>query len=443
MDIIKQLLLQFILILVNALFAATEIAMVSVNEKKVRAQAESGDKKAGKLLRVIENPTGFLSAIQVCITLAGFLGSAFAADNFAERLTRFAVERFSLAAHAELIDTVSVILITLILSYFTLVLGELVPKRIAMKYKDKLARAMCSVLSFLAKVLAPVIWFLTLSTNAVLRLFGIKPNEKEESVSEEDIVIMLDAGADEGTLKQDDIEYIKNVFKLEHRSAADVMTLRSAMVAVSRDASEEELLALIESEGYSRIPVYEKDIDHIVGILHAKTYLLLHAREGFCIEDAIHEVDFVPETVSLDVLFKSMQQDRKHMVIVVNEYGMTLGVVTMEDIIEELVGEIWDEHDEVTTAIVAEAENTYRVRSDLSLDEFFEFFEVDADEQTASTTVNGWLTERCGCIPNVGDTLTYEGLSVSVIEADDLMTHEVRVERLPEAQEERDTEKAE
>lgn len=443
MDIIKQLLLQFILILVNALFAATEIAMVSVNEKKVRAQAESGDKKAGKLLRVIENPTGFLSAIQVCITLAGFLGSAFAADNFAERLTRFAVERFSLAAHAELIDTVSVILITLILSYFTLVLGELVPKRIAMKYKDKLARAMCSVLSFLAKVLAPVIWFLTLSTNAVLRLFGIKPNEKEESVSEEDIVIMLDAGADEGTLKQDDIEYIKNVFKLEHRSAADVMTLRSAMVAVSRDASEEELLALIESEGYSRIPVYEKDIDHIVGILHVKTYLLLHAREGFCIEDAIHEVDFVPETVSLDVLFKSMQQDRKHMVIVVNEYGMTLGVVTMEDIIEELVGEIWDEHDEVTTAIVAEAENTYRVRSDLSLDEFFEFFEVDADEQTASTTVNGWLTERCGCIPNVGDTLTYEGLSVSVIEADDLMTHEVRVERLPEAQEERDTEKAE
>ena len=443
MDIIKQLLLQFILILVNALFAATEIAMVSVNEKKVRAQAESGDKKAGKLLRVIENPTGFLSAIQVCITLAGFLGSAFAADNFAERLTRFAVERFSLAAHAELIDTVSVILITLILSYFTLVLGELVPKRIAMKYKDKLARAMCSVLSFLAKVLAPVIWFLTLSTNAVLRLFGIKPNEKEESVSEEDIVIMLDAGADEGTLKQDDIEYIKNVFKLEHRSAADVMTLRSAMVAVSRDASEEELLALIESEGYSRIPVYEKDIDHIVGILHAKTYLLLHAREGFCIEDAIHEVDFVPETVSLDVLFKSMQQDRKHMVIVVNEYGMTLGVVTMEDIIEELVGEIWDEHDEVTTAIVAEAENTYRVRSDLSLDEFFEFFEVDADGQTASTTVNGWLTERCGCIPNVGDTLTYEGLSVSVIEADDLMTHEVRVECLPEAQEERDTEKAE
>ena len=443
MDIIKQLLLQFILILVNALFAATEIAMVSVNEKKVRAQAESGDKKAGKLLRVIENPTGFLSAIQVCITLAGFLGSAFAADNFAERLTRFAVERFSLAAHAELIDTVSVILITLILSYFTLVLGELVPKRIAMKYKDKLARAMCGVLSFLAKVLAPVIWFLTLSTNAVLRLFGIKPNEKEESVSEEDIVIMLDAGADEGTLKQDDIEYIKNVFKLEHRSAADVMTLRSAMVAVSRDASEEELLALIESEGYSRIPVYEKDIDHIVGILHAKTYLLLHAREGFCIEDAIHEVDFVPETVSLDVLFKSMQQDRKHMVIVVNEYGMTLGVVTMEDIIEELVGEIWDEHDEVTTAIVAEAENTYRVRSDLSLDEFFEFFEVDADEQTASTTVNGWLTERCGCIPNVGDTLTYEGLSVSVIEADDLMTHEVRVERLPEAQEESDIEEAE
>ncbi len=440
MDIIKQLLLQFILILVNALFAATEIAMVSVNEKKVRVQAEGGDKKAGKLLRIIENPTGFLSAIQVCITLAGFLGSAFAADNFAERLTLFVVQRFDLAAHASLIDTISVILITLILSYFTLVLGELVPKRIAMKHKDKLARAMCGVLSFLTKALAPVIWFLTVSTNAVLHLFGIKPNEKEESVSEEDIVIMLDAGADEGTLKQDDIEYIKNVFKLEHRSAADVMTLRSAMVAVSRDASQEEILALIENEGYSRIPVYEKDIDHIVGILHAKTYLLLHKRDGFCLEHAVREVDFVPETVALDVLFKNMQKEHKHMVIVVNEYGMTLGVVTMEDIIEELVGEIWDEHDEVTTAIVAEAENTYRVRSDLSLDEFFEFFEVDADEQTASTTVNGWLTQRCGCIPEVGDATSYQGLAVTVIAADDLMTHEVRVERLPDEAETYDAE---
>lgn len=436
MDIIKQLLLQFILILVNALFAATEIAMVSVNEKKLRVQAEDGDKKAAKLLRVIEDPTRFLSAIQVCITLAGFLGSAFAADNFAERLTRFAVEHFSLAAHAKLIDTVSVILITLILSYFTLVLGELVPKRIAMKYKDKLARVMCGVLSFLSKVLAPVIWFLTVSTNAVLRLFGIKSSDREESVSEEDIVIMLDAGADEGTLKQGDIEYIKNVFKLEHRCAADIMTRRSAMVAVARDASDEDLLAVIEREGYSRIPVYEGDLDHIVGVLHAKTYLLKRGTEGFDVADALHEAEFVPETVPLDVLFKSMQQEHKHMVIVVNEYGMTLGVVTMEDIIEELVGEIWDEQDEVTVAIVQESEDTYRVSAEVSLDEFFEFFEVGADEDAASTTVNGWLTEQCGSIPEVGYSFQYKDLVLRVTEADDLMARTLCVSRVAEVSEE-------
>ncbi|MBQ9779027.1 MAG: HlyC/CorC family transporter, partial [Clostridia bacterium] len=323
--------------MLNALFAATELAMVSINEKKVRAQAEDGDKKAERLLRVIEDPTKFLSAIQVGITLAGFLGSAFAADSFAERLTGAIVRSFDTPPSLKVInaiDTASVVVITLILSYFTLVLGELVPKRVAMKHKDKLARAMCGVISGLTTVLKPVIWFLTVSTNGVLRLFGINPHEKEESVSEEDIVIMLDAGADEGTLKQDDIEYIKNVFKLEHRTAADVMTLRSALVAVPRSIEQESLIDLIEEEGYSRIPVYDEDVDHIVGILHTRNYLLMREREGFTLEDALLPPEFVPETVSLDALLKDMQESRTHMVIVVNEYAMTLGIVPMEDIIE-------------------------------------------------------------------------------------------------------------
>lgn len=434
MDIFKQLLLQLILILINALFAATELAMVSINEKKVRAQAEDGDKRAGKLLRIIEDPTRFLSAIQVGITLAGFLASAFAADNFAERLTSFVVRKFDMAAHAHTIDTISVILITCILSYFTLVLGELVPKRIAMKHKEKLARGMCGFLSVMTTVLKPVIWFLTISTNAVLRVFGINPHEKEEAVSEEDIVIMLDAGADEGTLRQDDIEYIKNVFRLEHLCAADVMTLRSDMIAVPRDIPEEELLALIEEEGYSRIPVYDGDVDHIIGVLHVKRYLLMHKRGEVDLEAALHEPEFVPETVHLDALFKKMQKEHRHLVIVVNEYGMTLGVVSMEDIIEELVGEIWDEQDEATTLITEDGEDAYRVQSVISLDEFFEFFSTSKDESIESTTVNGWLTERCGGIPEVGYTLEYGELLLRVTEADDLMTREVRVERIQPAE---------
>jgi putative hemolysin len=193
-----QILLQCILIALNSFFAASEIAVISLNSNKLRAQAEDGDKVAKKMLILVDEPTGFLSTIQIGITLAGFLGSAFAADNFAERLSAYIVRTFDVAiAHAETINSISVVLITLILSYFTLILGELVPKRVAMKHKEKLAGAACGMISFLTAILRPVIWFLTVSTNGVLRLFRINPNEKEEAVSEEDIVIMLDAGAEE------------------------------------------------------------------------------------------------------------------------------------------------------------------------------------------------------------------------------------------------------
>ena len=432
-----QLLLQLVLILLNAFFAATEIAVISLNEKKLKSTADDGDKKAKKMLKIIEDPTRFLSTIQVGITLAGFLGSAFAADSFSDGLTEFFLDIFHLAPrYYGTVDTISVILITLILSYFTLVLGELVPKRIAMKHKEKLASAVSGVISVLMAVLKPIVWFLTVSTNGVLRLFGINPNEKEETVSEEDIVIMLDAGVDEGTLDGDDIEYIKNVFKLDRLTAADVMTQRSDMVALPRDISEESLLEILEIEGYSRIPLFAESVDRILGILHTKDFLLKRTREGFDMEDAIMAPVFVPETMHLDVLFKEMQKNRTHIVIVVNEYGFTSGIVTMEDILEELVGEIWDEQDEETESITEIAENTYTVRSSTSIDEFFSFFELAPNDEIESTTVNGWLTEHFENIPRLGDSFTYENLIVTVLSADETMTHEIKVEVTPPATEE-------
>ncbi len=432
MDIVKQLLLQLVLILLNAFFAATEIAVISLNEKKVRAQAEDGNKKAAKILKIIEEPTRFLSAIQVGITLAGFLGSAFAADNFAERLSAFVIKAFEVSpAHWGAINTVSVVLITLVLSYFTLVLGELVPKRVAMRHKEKLANAVCGFISGLTVVLKPVIWLLTVSTNGMLRLFGIDPHAKEEAVSEEDIVIMLDAGADEGTLKEDDIAYIKNVFKLERLTAADVMTQRSNMVTVSETATEQELLDRLADEGYSRIPVYAEDGEKIIGILHAREYLLRRTNKDFKLSDVLLPPVFVPETIHLDALFRDMQSDHRHMVIVVNEYGHVSGVVTMEDILEQIVGEIWDEQDEATEDIVSTGEHTYRVLSAISIDEFFEFFSLDPNEEIVSTTVNGWLTEVCGNIPEEGYTFDYENLSITVTKADGVMTHEVCVTVIP------------
>ncbi len=438
---LKQLLLQLILIFLNAFFAATEIAVISINEKKVRAQAEEGDKKAVKMLKIIEEPTRFLSTIQIGITLAGFLGSAFAADNFAEGFSANIIKTFGIAEkYTGTVNTVSVVLITIILSYFTLILGELVPKRIAMKHKEKLANGVCGIISFLAAALKPIIWFLTVSTNAVLRLIGIDPREKDEPVSEEDIVLMLDAGADEGSLNENDIEYIKNVFKLDTLTAENVMTSRKSIVSVSLESTDKEIMELIDEEGYSRIPVYNDDIDHIVGILHTRDYLIKRTEPDFDLKSMLHQPEYVPETVSLDSLFKDMQKTHTHMVIVVNEYGETAGIVTMEDILEELVGEIWDERDEEITEFSKIGDNSYRVLSTASIEDFKEYFSIDDDElETDATTVNGWLTEMAGSIPEAGYKFEYKNLVITVTKADDIMTHEITVEVKTESRETEET----
>lgn len=425
---IKQILLQIILIALNAFFAATEIAVISLNEKKVRALAEDGNKKAVKMLKIIEEPTQFLSTIQIGITLAGFLGSAFAADNFAEVLSAAISKAFNLSAdNTKIINTVAVVLVTLILSYFTLIFGELVPKRIAMKHKEKLANSVCGIISFLAAVLKPIIWFLTISTNAVLRLVGIDPHEKEEPVSEEDIVLMLDAGADEGSLDHDDIEYIKNVFKLDKMTAEDVMTPRKSVVSISYDASDKEILEIIEEESYSRIPVYEDNPDKIIGILHACDYLLKRNEKNFNLKSILHTPVFVPETVSLDVLFKDMQTDHNHLAVVVNEYGETSGIVTMEDILEEIVGEIWDERDEEIDEFKKIGDNTYKVLCTASLEDFREYFKLEDEEELDVSTVNGWITEITGIIPEVNYSFDYKNLTVTITKADQFMTHEIKV----------------
>ena len=425
---IKQILLQIILIALNAFFAATEIAVISLNEKKVRALAEDGNKKAVKMLKIIEEPTQFLSTIQIGITLAGFLGSAFAADNFAEVLSAAISKAFNLSAdNTKIINTVAVVLVTLILSYFTLIFGELVPKRIAMKHKEKLANSVCGIISFLTAVLKPIIWFLTISTNAVLRLVGIDPHEKEEPVSEEDIVLMLDAGADEGSLDHDDIEYIKNVFKLDKMTAEDVMTPRKSVISISYDASDKEILEIIEEESYSRIPVYEDNPDKIIGILHACDYLLKRNEKNFNLKSILHTPVFVPETVSLDVLFKDMQTDHNHLAVVVNEYGETSGIVTMEDILEEIVGEIWDERDEEIDEFKKIGDNTYKVLCTASLEDFREYFKLEDEEELDVSTVNGWITEITGIIPEVNYSFDYKNLTVTITKADQFMTHEIKV----------------
>lgn len=440
-DIIKHLSLQLILILLNAFFAATEIAVISLNEKKLKARAEDGDKKAIKMLKMTEDPTEFLSTIQIGITLAGFLGSAFAADNFAEKLSNYFVNTFNIApSKADIINSLSVVCITIILSFFTLVLGELAPKRIAMKHKEKLAEGVCGFISGLSILLKPIIWLLSVSTNAVLRLFGIDPNEKDDPVSEEDIVMLLDAGADEGSLDENDIEYIKNVFKLDGMTAESVMTPRRSIVNIPLDATNEEILEIIETEGYSRIPVYGENSDNIVGILHSRDFLLKHNRPDFKLEDVMFQPTFVPETAHLDALFKDMQKEHNHIVVVVTEYGETAGIVTMEDILEEIVGDIWDERDEAIEEFVKLSDDTYKVLCSASIEDFFEYFDMEYDEEIEATTVNGWLAEIIGSIPEQEYCLDYENLSIKITKANDLMAEEITV-KVNEVSEELDNDK--
>ncbi len=436
MDTFKQLLLQFFLIAINAFFAATEIAVISLNEKKVKSRAEDGDRKAARMLKMIDEPTRFLSTIQIGITLAGFLGSAFAADNFADKLADYFVCTLDVSVKgAAVVNTVSVILITIILSFFTLVLGELVPKRVAMRHKEKVAELFGGIISFLAAALRPIIWLLTVSTNGVLRIIGIDPNEREESVSEEDIVLMLDAGADEGTLDEDDIEYIKNVFKLDNMTAEDVMTPKKSVVFLDSDATDEEILKIIEDEGYSRIPVLDAETENITGVFYVRDYLLKRTHPDFTREMVINQPVFVPESVHLDVLFKDMQKDRFHLAIVVNEYGETSGIVTMEDILEELVGEIWDELDEEVEQFTKIDDKNYRVMTNALVEEFWEYFELEGEIDTEATTINGFITEMTGSIPEIGYTFELENLSIIVTKANDLMTEEIFVKVSPKPQE--------
>ena len=435
--IIKQLLLQLILIVVNAFFAATEIAVISLNEKKVKAKAEDGDRKAVKMLKMIEEPTRFLSTIQIGITLAGFLGSAFAADNFAEKLSNYAIRVFGISeAKAGVINSVSVVVITLILSYFTLVLGELVPKRVAMKHKEKLSEVCCGFISFLATVLRPIIWLLTASTNCVLRILGIDPHEKDEAVSEEDIVLMLDAGADEGTINEDDIEYIKNVFKLDKMTAEDVMTPRKSIVSIDNETTDEEILKIIEEEGYSRMPVMDDENENIIGIFYVRDYLLKRTNKNFKRKSVIQQPVFVPESIHLDVLFKDMQKERFHMAVVVNEYGEVSGIVTMEDILEELVGEIWDELDEEVQQFTMVDENNYIVMTNVLVEEFKEYFDLENEIETDATTINGLITEIADSIPEIGYTFELQNLSITVTKANDFMTEEIAVRVNPKEVEE-------
>ena len=337
-----QLIIVMLLILVNGVFAASEIAFLSVNKFELKQEVKKKNKKAIKIQKLVDNPSGFLATIQIGITLAGFLASAFAAEAFADEL----VEYFKfLSISVNILKPIIVILVTLILSYFTLVLGELVPKRMAMSFPEKIAYSVVNMITVLMKVTYPFVWLLTKSTNIVAKIFGISKNA-EEKVTEEEIKAMISTGTDDGTIEEGEKNLIFNVFSFNDVEASKIMTKKENVVSVDVNISNQGLMEKIKNHKYTRMPVYNKEKYNIIGVLNIKDIIVYHKKtKKMEILDIMHEALFVEDTDKADDIFKLMQKRRQGMVIVKDKEENFVGIITMEDVIEEIVGNIFDEFD--------------------------------------------------------------------------------------------------
>jgi len=415
------LLIQLAFIIINAFFASTEIAVLNLNENKIRKMAEEGDKKAASIMKLIQSPNRFLSTTQICMTLCGFLASAFAADQFVPRISDALVGWGFTFFAPKTITTLCLILITVILSYFTLVLGELTPKRIALQYPEKLARFSCGIVNAISKLLKPAVWLLSSATNALLRLFRIDPEASAEEVTEEEIRMMLDIGGESGTIEQDERKMIENIFEFNNMTAEDVMIHRMDVAALHVEETPEAVLQIIRESGLSRFPVYENDIDDIVGVLNTRDFLLSRDT-GKTIRELLRPAYLVPETVQTDTLFRDMQRQKVHMAIVVDEYGGMSGIVTMEDLLEEIVGNIYDEFDPTEEAeIVPLEENLWRVSGTVDLETLSETLDVDLPLDEEYDTLSGMVFNSLSFIPEDGAKLdmTMNGLHIQVEEISD------------------------
>ena len=395
-----QVLLLVILIGLNAFFAASEIAFISLNDAKIDIQAKEGNKKAKKIKKMLENPSKFLATIQIGITLAGFLSSAFASEAFASELAPI-LNNLIPVLSVSTWNTISIIIITIILSYFTLIFGELVPKRIAMKYCEKVAFASIGVISAISILTSPFVKFLTFSTNIVSKIFGVSDAE-EETVTEEEIRMMVDVGKEKGTINKEESEMINNVFEFNDKTVSEIMIPRTEIYAVDMNLSISKVIEDITEDKdfrYSRIPVYDETIDEIKGIVYIKDILLSTKNKNVKIKNLVKEAYYVPETKQLDELFDELRKNRKQIAIVVDEYGGTAGIVTMEDILEEIVGEIYDEYDLVQKNYEKIDENTYLLNGALSVSEVEKILGIDIPEGDYDT-LSGFLIEELGRIPS-------------------------------------------
>ena len=420
-SIVSLLLIQIILIALNAVFASAELAVLSVNESKINRLAERGSKKARRLRKLLKEPAKFLSTIQIAITLSGFLGSAFAADGFSDPLVDWLVGLGATLSRNTL-DILSVIFITLVLSYFTLIFGELVPKRIAMKKSEALALKVSGIVSGISVLFKPIVWLLSVSTNTVLRMLGIDPNETEEQICEEDIRMMVETGGETGAIDKDEQIFIQNVFEFDDLSVGEILTHRTDLTMLWLEDTDETWEKVICSSSFSRYPVCDGSPDRVVGVLNAKVYLREKDKSRDNIMcSALEPAYFVPETVKADVLFRNMKQTHNTFAVVLDEYGGLTGVVTIQDLIEKLVGALQEKPSISETAEPQIKQidcNTWEISGNAELDEIERAIGVTFDTEYINT-FTGYIFDRLKGIPDDGQTnieLKLDNISVTIKE---------------------------
>lgn len=395
-SILFQLLFLAFLTLVNAFFAGAEMAVVSVNKNRIKVLADEGSKRAALLQTLFEDSTKFLSTIQVAITLAGFFSSASAATGISQVLGGW-IAQFGIPYS----NTIAVVVVTIILSYFTLVFGELVPKRIALQKAEAFSLFVVQPIYIISKILSPFIKLLSLSTNGFLHLIGMKTENLEEAVSEEEIKKMLETGSENGVFNEIEKEMINSIFSFDDKIAKDVMVPRREVFAIDIEEPLEKILDEILETRHSRIPVYEEQIDNIIGILQVKDVMIEARKKSFeevDIRALLKEAFFVPDGKSTDELFREMQKTKNRMAVLIDEYGGVSGILTVEDLVEEVMGEITDEHEEEVVELQKIGEKEYLLDGSILIEELNEKLNLKLETENYDT-LSGYLIEELGYIP--------------------------------------------
>ncbi len=432
---LTRILLIIVLVFLNAFFSGAEIALISLNDKLIKKQAEEGNKKAKQLYNFLSEPSRFLATIQIGITFAGFLASAFAAESFVDDLVSLA-SRLDLHLGEALIRTISLVLITIILSYFTLVFGELIPKRVAMQKAELISRIAVGPLTLLSRITNPFVKFLTGSTNFFIKLFGGNPSaDDNERVTEEEIRMMMEVGEEKGVIQDTEKEMIDNIFDFDNKQVSEIMTHRTKIVGIQVDSDLEYALYVMDRDKYTRVPVYKENIDNIVGILHVKDLIqyMLSPSKQFNLENIIRSPYMVPKSKRTDELFRELQKSKIHMAVVIDDYGGTAGIVTMENLLEEIVGNIFDEYDIEHKDVEYLENDTYVFEGAISLDKVSEVLKETLPVDNF-VTLSGFIMDLLGRIPKTGENpeVEYKNIAFRVTEIEGKRIEKVEARKILE-----------